>query len=330
MLVSVILPVKNAEGTIHAAVKSILHQTLSAFELIVIDDNCTDRTLNQLKAIEDERIIMLPNKGSGIADALNTGLAIAKGKYIARMDADDISHPTRLEKQLQFMLDHPKVDIVSCFVSHNGQDNRNEQGYSYYVNWLNAIQTPEEHFINRFVDAPVAHPTVFFKSELIPRFGSYSDNPVPEDFELWLRWMERGVSFAKVPETLYHWLDYPTRTSRTHANYKLDKFYQLKAKYFARWWMANNMIKEIWIWGYGKDVFRKSLPLTETGINIAGYIDIIERPNAKRRVRSYRTIIANSDHFYLIYIGDRNGKQQIIDFFADNKMKMGEDYLFMS
>jgi hypothetical protein len=171
---------------------------------------------------------------------------------------------------------------------------------------------------------------VFFKASLINDYGSCSTEAIPEDFELWLRWMEEGVQFAKVPEVLLQWTDYPDRTSRVHPNYNLSNFYLLKAKYFKLWWQANNLNRKIWIWGYGKEVFRKSKPLTDIGIEVAGYIDLHARPDVARVVRSYMGISKNSDKYYLIYIGDRRGKRKIAEYMSDQQMTLGHDYLIMA
>jgi len=330
MLVSVLMPVKNAENTIITAITSILCQTLKDLELIIIDDHSTDSTPKLLKNVTDSRIIVVSNKANGIAAALNTGIELAKGEYIARMDADDISMPERLQKQWQFARENPQYDVISCLVEHESMDSDGQQGYLQHIKWLNTIRTPEEHYLNRFTDAPVAHPTVFFKTSLIKRYGSYSIEAGPEDFELWLRWMEQGVQFAKVPEVLLQWTDYPNRTSRIHANYNPGKFYHLKAKYFKLWWQVNTNNREIWIWGYGKEVFRKSNHLSDIGIEVAGYIDLRARPDATRVVSAYTEISKNADKYYLIYIGDRSGKLKIVEYLSAQQMRLGKDYLIMS
>jgi glycosyltransferase involved in cell wall biosynthesis len=119
MLVSVIMPVKNAENTIIQAIESILQQTFTDLELIIIDNHSTDSTAKLIKEVADTRIILVSNKGNAIAAALNMGIELAKGEYIARMAADDISMPVRLEKkQWQFAHKNPQYDVISCLVAH--------------------------------------------------------------------------------------------------------------------------------------------------------------------------------------------------------------------
>lgn len=100
---SVVMPVFNAELFIKEAIDSILNQTFVNFEFIIVNDGSTDNSLDIIKTYHDERIILINQNNQGLSKSLNNGIAIAKGKYIARMDADDISLPTRFEKQLKFL-----------------------------------------------------------------------------------------------------------------------------------------------------------------------------------------------------------------------------------
>ena len=86
------------------------------------------------------------------------------------------------------------------------------------MDWQNQILSPKQHWVNRFKESPVAHPTVMFRRELIDEHGLYSVKPIPEDYELWLRWMENGIRFAKIAEKLFVWTDSSNRLSRVHQN----------------------------------------------------------------------------------------------------------------
>jgi glycosyltransferase involved in cell wall biosynthesis len=127
-LISVIMPVYNSEKYLHAAVESILGQTLADFELIAIDDGSTDATTAILESfrLNDKRVIVQRHsQNQGVTAALNTGLALARGKYIARMDADDISMPDRFEKQAAFLETHPEIDILGSAVQLIDERGRN-------------------------------------------------------------------------------------------------------------------------------------------------------------------------------------------------------------
>lgn len=328
-LVSVILPVKDGSKTIRRAIQSIFNQSYNNLELIIVDDHSTDNTVDIVNAIIDVRIKLVDSQNPGIANALNAGINRASGKYIARMDADDISYPDRIQKQVRFLQENPLVGVVSCLVKHIGSGRVMQKGYRIHTEWINSIIDPKNHYLNRFVDAPVAHPSVIFRRELIKKFGCYSVDMVPEDFELWLRWMDKGVRFAKIPDVLFDWYDSTKRASRVLEEYKQEQFDKVKTKYFAKWWQRKNSNKSIWIWGYGKKVFKKSATLQDFGIEIAGYIDIIDRPHSLRKVEHYSKI-PGLDAFCLVYVSDRSGKVKITDYFKNMDMKPGKDFLYMT
>ncbi|MEN8247896.1 MAG: glycosyltransferase [Bacteroidota bacterium] len=327
-LVSVILPMKNAADTVSKAIDSIIHQSYPNLEIIIINDHSTDTSSDIVGNYDDKRIKIVNNNDVGIAAALNTGIAIASGKYIARMDADDVSHKDRIEKQVRFLEDNSKVGVVSCLVNHISHTNHQE-GYRLHVDWINSITEPTDHYLNRFADATVAHPSVLFRRELIEKYGNYNTGSVPEDFEFWLRLMSQGVRFAKVPEVLFDWHDTPTRASRELVQYEQEAFFRVKAQYFAQWWSEKSFNKDLWIWGFGKNVFRKSQPLNDLGIKITGYIDLNERDNTTRNVKSYREI-PHINGFYLVYVSDRIGKRNIINYLEKQKLIPGGDFLIMA
>ena len=253
-MVSVLLPFRfqtpkrsgegvNAAATLDVAIHSIAHQTLRDWELLLIENTGsspvragTDESASTALdwSSRDPRIRVIQEPAIGIAHALNTGLRHAKGLLIARMDADDIAHPDRLAKQVIHMKAHPEIGVLGTRTSFATTVEKSS-GMQWFVNWQNAIITPQENFVKRFVDAPLAHPTVMFRKELVDRFGGYDTGPLPEDHELWLRWMHHGVHFAKLPEELLTWNDHRDRLSRTHPNYSVNAFFTTKAKWIAAW-----------------------------------------------------------------------------------------------
>lgn len=275
-LVSVILPVRDAAATVGRAVASIRAQTLTDWELIVVDDGSRDTTAEAVEAAAegDPRIRLLRRSASGIVAALNAGLAVARGVLVARMDADDFSLPERLERQVALLEARPDVGVASCRVAFGG-DMAAARGYFLHVEWLNRLCEPDELARERFVDAPVAHPSVMFRRELVDRLGGYRETGWPEDYELWLRWMDAGVRFAKVREVLLRWEDSPERLSRTDPRYGEDRFYRCKCHYLARWLRREvDGRRSVFLWGAGRVTRRRFAALAEEGVCLAGYVDV--------------------------------------------------------
>jgi len=328
---AVILPFRNASATLERAIGSLLNQSFKEFELILINDHSSDNSLAVINKINDQRIRLIENKGTGLAAALNTGIKLTNARYIARMDADDISLPDRLKLQYEFAVANPDVDVVSCLVQYVKSEEfiKNTEGYNHHVQWLNEIRSVSDHFQNRFADSPIAHPTLFCRKTVFEKYGYYSEDELPEDFELWLRWFAKGVKFIKLPQELYQWYDYPQRLSRVHPNYTLDKFHELKAAYFAQWWHYHQR-PNLWVWGYGKEVFKRSAYLAKYKVQINGYVDLKKRPQAKRTIISYKQISKTLQDFYLVYVSDRQGKENIKQLFAEKGMLPDVDYYFMT
>ncbi len=330
--ITVLLPVYNGEATILHSVKSILGQSFKDFELVIINDGSTDNTFTLVNSIEDTRIRLINSAHQGIAKALNTGIANVTGRYIARMDADDYSYPTRLERQFQFLQKNKSIDVVGCKVKHIRYEN-DQQGFNLYCQEINNLISTEQLYLHRFIDAPIAHPSTMMRTDIFMKYGIYCEKNVPEDFELWLRLMHYGVKFGKVDEVLLEWHDSKNRLSRMHTNYSSDNFFKIKAMYFAKWFFDHytSDVPEVWIWGYGKNVFRKSQHLEISGIEITGYIDVKDHPTTThRKVIHYNDLKQKSNLFILSYVSDRKGKIAIEDFLKSNGYLAGKDYYLMA
>jgi glycosyltransferase involved in cell wall biosynthesis len=224
--------------------------------------------------------------------ALQTGLALARGRWIARMDADDVCHPERLAAQVKLLAENPSLGLVSCLVAHGGDPVR-QGGFARHIAWLNSLITPEEIALNRFVESPVAHPSVMFRRELPQAHGGYRDGSWPEDYELWLRWLERGVRFAKVPRVLLTWHDRDTRLSRCDPRYSAEAFYTLKAGHLAPVIERTRAGREVWIWGAGRVTRARVRRLETAGVRVSGFIDI--DPKKQGRHRDGRLVVSPAD-----------------------------------
>jgi glycosyltransferase involved in cell wall biosynthesis len=201
-LISVILPAYNAEKFIKEAVQSILDQTVNDFELIVINDASTDGTLDILESFNDSRISIINNKiNLKVVKCLNKGLELAKGEFIARMDADDVSLPNRFEKQLQYFKQHPEVDICGTWVEVFDGGNTVFKPYEKH----------EDIRANLLFLNEIVHPSVMMrKSSLIRHKLLYDESFLnAEDYGLWVVAMDK-VIFANVQEVLLKY--------RLHAN----------------------------------------------------------------------------------------------------------------
>lgn len=333
-MISVVMPVWNAEATVERAARSVLSQAGVDLELVAVDDGSTDGTAAVLAAIAeaDPRLRLIRAPHGGIVSALERGLAESRGTLIARMDGDDVSLPGRLVKQ-QAMLDaDPALGLVSCLVAHAGDEAHATAGYALHVDWLNEQVTPEAIALHRFVEAPMAHPSVMFRRDLVDRHGGYRAGPFPEDYELWLRWLDAGVKMAKVPETLLVWHDLPGRLSRTHDCYSVEAFYRLKATYLAKW-LARHSPRhpEVVIWGAGKTSKQRAEHLVAEGCRIVGYVDIDPRKAGRkaygRPIYMPEDVRSPDFGFVVSYVGKRGAGDLIRAQLTARGYVEGRDFL---
>lgn len=328
MRISILLPYRDAAGTLDAAVNSLVAQDLAGWELLLIDNGSTDEgpAIARRWAAHDPRIRLLHEPRTGIAHALNTGLGSAGGAYIARMDADDVSHPERLAKQAAYLEAHPEIGVLGTRTVFTTTVEKSS-GMAWYVEWQNAILTPHEHYVKRFVDAPLAHPTVMFRRELVERYGGYSTDPVPEDHELWLRWMDAGVRFAKLPEALLTWNDHAERLSRTHPNYSIDAFFRTKAKWLARWIRRQAPDRPVIIAGTSSLCQARTALLETEGIVVTAYTDVRPRVVPGYPFIPHDTLPPAGKALIVSFISQRGTGDRIAAYFTGLGLLEGRDFI---
>ncbi len=331
--VSVVMPVWNAAACLARCVESIRRQTFQDWELVVADDGSTDGTASLLaglaKAERRLRVLTLPHRG--IVPALKSGLAAARGEFVARMDADDEAHPERLAAQVEYLRQRPALGLVGCLVEFGGNRAR-AGGYALHVDWLNQLVSPEEILPNRFVESPFPHPSVLFRRDLVGRHGGYREGDFPEDYELWLRWIEAGVGVGKVPRVLLTWHDSAERLSRNDPRYDPEAFYRCKAPFLGRWLKANvRPERNILVWGAGRPTRKRAEFLTAEGVRIAGYIDIDPRKQGRRLggrpVISPERIPPPTEAFVLGYVAKRGARELARAHLQGRGFVEGRDFL---
>ena len=197
--VSIIMGVYNEENNLEKCIDSILRQTYTNWEFIICNDCSKDGTQDILNEYtrKDKRIRVLNNnENSGLASALNNCLAVAGGEYIARMDADDISLPERLEVQVAYMEAHPEIDCVGC--NRILFDETGNRGIFL------AIEYPDKRILLKAT--PFAHPTIMMKKCVYDELGGYTvskDTTRAEDLDLWIRFYAKGYKGYNLQFPLY-------------------------------------------------------------------------------------------------------------------------------
>lgn len=199
-LVTVLMPIYNGKKHVREAIESILGQTFENFDFLIMDDGSTDGSQDIIASYTDRRIkLHTADKNQGIARTLNHGIALAQGSYIARMDADDISMPERLEKQVDFMENHPEVGLLGSGVMKIKKSRKSKA-----VSWPT---TDAEIKIDLLFQNPFFHPSIMARTQLLKHTGYDLTQPYAQDYGLWV---------ALAPKTNFANLCAPLLKYRAH------------------------------------------------------------------------------------------------------------------
>ncbi|OIO39235.1 MAG: hypothetical protein AUJ71_01170 [Candidatus Omnitrophica bacterium CG1_02_49_16] len=199
-LLSVVMPVYNAACFLEQSVKSILGQTFGDFEFIIIDDGSTDGSLEILQFFKekDRRVLICSQSHQGIAPARNQGSRLARGRYVAVMDADDISMPDRFQRQVYFLENNPEIALVGGAITMIDEKGKYIRQVVYPIR-IDEIKR------NLLIYNCISQPTVMMRKKVFEKLGGYRRCFDPaEDYDLWLR-MSEQYPLANLPETLLHY-----------------------------------------------------------------------------------------------------------------------------
>jgi glycosyltransferase involved in cell wall biosynthesis len=212
-LVSVLLPVHNAERYLALAIESVLGQSYGDLELLVLDDGSTDgsREIIERYAADDARIRVTCGAHRGVAATLNEGLRQARGELVARMDADDVAMPERLARQVEWLRADPACVVLGTSFVAIDQDGREGRTHHCFVNDVTIRHALPLH-------PCIPHPTAMFRRSVVVAAGGYrGDYAATEDYDLWRRLAHVG-RLHNLPETLLRYRETATQTSTTRAS----------------------------------------------------------------------------------------------------------------
>ena len=277
--ISILMPVRNEERYLPAALASLQAQTCNDWELLAVDDGSTDGTPSILAAAAaDPRVKVVQNQGNGLVTALNTGLTQCQAPLVARMDGDDICHPRRLAKQLAMMTADGAIGLAAASFRHFPR-RQLKIGLLAYEEWQNSLLSHEQILADMFVESPFVHPGVMFRKSVVTGVGGYRDMGWAEDYDLWLRLAAAGVRFARTAEPLVYWRDRPERATRTMAEYSGDAFRKCKLHHLRSGFLQG--ATEVTLAGAGKEGRTWQRLLVENGIKVTRWVDVDPKKHGK-------------------------------------------------
>ena len=230
-LVSIVIPVHNGERYIKESIDSCFIQTYGNIEIIVVDDKSTDNTLEILKGYGEKIIVIPVEKQNGLGNVINIGIRASKGKYIARMDADDIMYPDRILKQIEYLENNPNCVAVGGQIDIINEESE-VTGHREYA------QKDKDLKKNRFLFQPFAHPAVTLRRSTLEEIGLYPEDMWKvEDVKLFLILSTKG-EFANLPDTVLKY----RMTFQTESQSKMVEHFKLTND-MRKWAIQNLNIK---------------------------------------------------------------------------------------
>lgn len=235
MEISIVMPVYNGIKYIDESVSSILNQTFQDFELLIIDDGSTDGSVEKIQQFADPRIRLIQNKHDFI-DSLNRGMKVAKGKYIARMDVDDIMQSERLARQYELLERETEVAVCASWFKCCGEAEWE------YKSFTGKISHPLMYMLNGNI---IAHPTVMIRKNFLSAYGlQYENYSHAEDFKLWSEVAKKGGVFYVIPEFLMHYRISAGQISRIKSEEQYNTSLQIRNEVLDHLITTNTIEKE--------------------------------------------------------------------------------------
>lgn len=327
--VDILLPVRDASGTVGECLESVRSQTHDEFRCLVLDDGSTDASAEIVleRVGDDHRFELHRLPGRGLVPTLNDGLSFVTAPFVARIDADDRMLPSRLESQLKMFESDASVDIVSSRVHFFGR--RVSSNLRVYEAWLNSLVTHEEIVRDLFVESPIPHPSATLKTTAFRTLKGYRETKGPEDYDLWLRAWRSGMRFAKAPEALVEIRDHASRLTKTDRRYTARAFVECKAEHLVNGlgWAGRRVV----VWGAGRDGKRMAQALRRRGVELAGFVDVaptkIGRSLLGVDVRSFDALRSGSDCPVIVAVGTRGARAEIRGHLQSFGYVEGDDFI---
>lgn len=243
------MPVYNCGPYLREAIDSVLAQSYTNYELLLINDGSTDNSKEVILSYNDPRIRYIENERNlKLIATLNKGIDYAKGEYIARMDADDTIPRNRFEVQLKYMLNHPHVDLCSVWAYVTDERDRK-------IGKLKGIDTSELINVSLFFTNPINHPGILCKADVLKK-NKYCNFTHAEDMELWIKLRDKGYKMVNIPKFLYSYRWYGNNVSNTNAAFQSEQMKRLLETQLEGFFDRNIKSEEVDLHHFSFELFR--------------------------------------------------------------------------
>ncbi|HEV8479760.1 MAG TPA: glycosyltransferase [Candidatus Eisenbacteria bacterium] len=336
-LLTVLMPVRDAARTLGEALDSLSVEPDGDIEILVVDDGSRDGSLEIARehANQDPRLRIIAGPRAGLVGALTTGVGEARGRFIARHDADDLSVPPRLRASADWLRSHSDVDLVAARFEMFKDDGPAALGMTRWAEWSNRLASHEDVWRERFVESPFAHPSITIRAAALAALGGYREGDFPEDYDLWLRLLASGRRVARLPMIGVRVRDHEARTIRSDSKYRPEAFRALKLQHLRTEFLRSG--EPVLVVGGGRVAKRWLAALLAAGIGVAALLDVHPRRIGRRvagvpvrHPRDVRLDPALSQLLALGAVGRPGARESVRETLRGLGRSEGRDFVFVA
>lgn len=324
--ISVIMPVFNSEKYLADSIESILNQTYENFELIIINDGSKDNSINIINNYKkhDSRIRVISRENRGLVYSLNEGVMYSKGKFIARMDSDDISLKERLREQLTFMHEHKFVDVLGTKVITIGDFDQNVM-----LETQRRYGKPIESSFTLLKENVICHPSVLMRKSFIESIEGYrAKYQCAEDYDLWLRGIKKGYIIDNLEKELIKYrIHSESKVRRENANYGVIRdIVNIKLDFLEDYFKDKEINYYVWGASNGGEIAQTIINSRLKKSNFLGFVDKYKQGKLLE-YNVYKPKEINRTNYNYIFIATSTGKKEVEDYLLSKGHKDVDDFI---
>lgn len=250
-MVSIIIPFKNPMPYFEDCLKSVINQTYVKLQIILVNDGSEDQSLELAinMSDKDSRIEVFKNNGNGIIDALNTGAEMSKGKFITRMDADDIMDAEKIKILRNLLIKNGNKHLSTGCVSYFSSNKKMGDGYLKYAKWLNQLTIRSQNFVDIYKECSIPSSCWMMHMKDFNEIKGFKNLTYPEDYDFAFRTYYNNLKLVSSDKVLHLWRDHPKRTSRNSSVYEYENFIPLKINHLLKYELKK---EQLVLWGAGR------------------------------------------------------------------------------